>query len=406
MKYHNKYHLTYCTNVHPAENWQETFHNLQTYVLPLKEKIAPRISFGIGLRLCDLAAKELLIKNNIESFKEWLEENNLYVFTMNGFPFGEFHRGQVKDQVHQPDWTTKERLQYTINLIEILAQLLPTDIESGSISTSSVSYRLWSKNISDYQRTVKTACHHLAVVAEYLYCLKREKNISIHIDIEPEPDGLIEDCTELLKFFRNYLIPETGKYLQEELKISLDDAKEVVLEHIQVCYDVCHSALLYEDPGKMIKSLQSEGIKIGKVQISSAIKIAMGNKRAEREFLYDRLAVFAGSIYLHQVIARKKDGSFERYPDLGPAMEKIFTTDAEEWRIHFHVPVFVENYNGISSTREQIKKVLEYLEKESFTDHLEIETYTWDILPPEMKINLLDSIEREYQWVLKTLSRK
>lgn len=406
MKIHHDYHLTYCTNVHPAQNWQESFDNLKAYALPLKERISPNLPFGIGLWLSDQAAKELLNEDHLETFRIWLEEKRLYVFTMNGFPFGTFHGTKVKDQVHQPDWSTKERLQYTLNLIEILGRLLPADVDSGSISTSPVSYKLWGKNLKNSRETPKAACRHFGIIAEHLYRLKKEKQINIHVAVEPEPDGLIESCAEALDFFKTELIPEAGAYIQKKLSLTFGDAKNVILEHIRLCYDICHSALLYEEPENELNRLQAAGIKIGKVQISSAIKVVIGKDQSQRQILHDQLMPFADSVYLHQVIGRKADGSLEHYPDLAPALEKIFSTKAEEWRIHFHVPVFVEHYINISSTRKQIEKAFEHLTENKFTRHLEIETYTWEVLPPHTKSGLVDSIEREYQWVLEKLDQK
>jgi len=121
----NGRHLTYCTNIHPGESWTETFHNLKKYIPGIKQEVSPDSPFGIGLRLSDKASRSLLEEANLQDFKKWLEENHCYVFTLNGFPFGSFHLQTVKDRVHQPDWTTKERLDYTFRLFKILAALLP-----------------------------------------------------------------------------------------------------------------------------------------------------------------------------------------------------------------------------------------------------------------------------------------
>ena len=401
MEYSNKYHLTYCTNVHPAENWEATFQSIKFHSLPLKAKLAPEKNFGIGLRLSDLAAKELLSKDNLKEFKEWLVKHGLYVFTINGFPFGQFHGSRVKDDVHKPDWTTEERYNYTLNLVEIVSNLLPEYVETGSISTSPVSYRFWETNLGKKEEIIKIACRNFARIAEKLHHLKQEKNITITICIEPEPDGIIESSSEAVKFFLEELIPVAGEYLQEKLNVSFDTARKILLEHITVCYDVCHSALLYEDPEEVFEAFEKAKIRIGKIQLSSAIKFFPGKEDSQRKLFYNKLADFADSVYLHQVVARKAEG-FERYPDLGPALENIFTTEAEEWRIHFHVPIFIENYNEITSTQDYLKKVLELLKEKPYSRHLEIETYTWEVLPKEMKLELVDSIEREYKWVLET----
>jgi len=138
----DKYHLTYCTNIHPGKDWELTFTQLQTHVPTIKAKLAPTVPFGLGLRLSNLASEELDAGENLKHFKHWLQDNDIYVFTMNGFPYGNFHNESVKDKVHAPDWTTKERVVYTKRLFRQLAYLLPEGI-SGGISTSPISYKHW-----------------------------------------------------------------------------------------------------------------------------------------------------------------------------------------------------------------------------------------------------------------------
>ena len=145
MLINDLFHLSYCTNIHPAETWEATFQSLQKYLLPIQSKLAPNKKLGIGLRLSNQASIELNQRNHLEAFKQWLNNHNLYVFTMNGFPYGAFHQQRVKDQVHQPDWSTKERFEYTKRLIDQLAYLLPEGMEGG-ISTSPISYKPWLTN--------------------------------------------------------------------------------------------------------------------------------------------------------------------------------------------------------------------------------------------------------------------
>jgi hypothetical protein len=149
----NEYHLTYCTNIHPGESWTETYNNLKQFIPKVKQEVSPDAPFGIGLRLSDKASSSLLEGNNLSVFKGWLEKNHCYVFTLNGFPFGGFHHQSVKDQVHQPDWTTQARLGYTLRLFDILAALLPEGIEGG-ISTSPLSYKYW-----EAAQTIKRKCY-------------------------------------------------------------------------------------------------------------------------------------------------------------------------------------------------------------------------------------------------------
>ena len=376
------FHLTYCSNIHPGESWMETFTNLEVYVPGLKRVLSPDEPFGIGLRLSDRAAQELLGDSHLRRFQSWIEAQNLYVFTINGFPYGGFHGQRVKDDVYRPDWTTRERVDYTLRLARILAELLPEDIDGG-ISTSPVSYKHWHER-SAYDEVFATAARHYAEVARGLSEIRDMTGRFIHVDIEPEPDCLIENTLETATFFEQWLLPEGGAYLAEAMGISLTDAHALLLEHVQLCYDACHFAVEFEDPAFALARLTSMGIRIGKLQVSSAVKVVLPKDGPRLEEARSHLEQLAESTYLHQVVARAADGSFRRFSDLPDALAAP-SNGEEEWRIHFHVPIFVEGYGPLSSTREELESCLRLARKQRITPHLEIETYTWEVLPEEMK---------------------
>lgn len=396
-------HLTYCSNIHPGESWGEVKNNLQQYIPLLKAKLAPSESFGIGLRLAEIAAQELLEANNLAELKAWLKQENLYVFTLNGFPYGSFHHQVVKDKVYAPDWTKVERLDYTLKLMQILATLMPHDMDGG-ISTLPLSYKPWWHSSREQAKTFYQSSIQLAKVVAKMAAIAQETGKVLHLDLEPEPDGLLENTTEVIDFFQNWLFPVAGNWLQQELAINQEIAESLIIEHIRVCYDTCHFALEYEEPQSILERFQQAGIKIGKVQLSSAIKIAIPQERAKRQLIIDKLTPFAESTYLHQVIAQNSDRCLQRYRDLTTALPDLLTTTAQEWRTHFHVPIFIRDYQLFESTQGHIKQLLKLLPNHFVGHHLEIETYTWEVLPPAMKLDILTSIEREYQWVLSTMT--
>ncbi|QNF31498.1 metabolite traffic protein EboE [Adhaeribacter swui] len=397
------YHLTYCTNIHPGETWDEVFKSLQTYVLPIKAHLSPDKPFGIGLRLSDQASKDILTQDYLVQFKTWLEQNGLYIFTMNGFPFGGFHGQVVKDDVHQPDWTTTARLEYTQRLSQILAKLLPAGLDGG-ISTSPLSYKPWLQNDpAKTEQVFAQGTKHMAMLVESLYLLQHETGKTIHIDIEPEPDGLLENAAEFLNFYNSRLIPTTVDYLGTRLGLSPEQATQIVKTHMQLCYDVCHFALAYEEPQVVFDQLAEAGIKIGKIQISAALKAKLTPDASQREAIKNAFQPFVESTYLHQVLVKNSNGSIQQYPDLPPALEHIQDAAATEWRTHFHVPIFVDQFNQLQSTQDEIIKTLKLLPGNPVTKHLEVETYTWGVLPPELKQELGASIERELSWVLSQL---
>ncbi|SDF97698.1 hypothetical protein SAMN05421827_102295 [Pedobacter terrae] len=382
-------HLTFCTNIYAGENWMAHFAVLKSSFPILKAQLSPDAPMGIGLRLSNLASIELLQENHMETFKQWLTQEGGYVFTMNGFPYGGFHHTRVKDQVHAPDWTTVERVEYTLRLAEILSQLLPDDLDGG-ISTSPLSYKPWFTATEARIDATTSATANIIKVAEALQQIQVRSGKLIHLDIEPEPDGFLESGPEFIDWYENVLLA-AGK------------DENLIKNHIRLCYDVCHFAIGYEPHTAIINELQEKGIKIGKIQISAALKAKLPVSVSERNVVLDQLSRFDEPTYLHQVIARKNDGSLIRYPDLKEALAEGDNMAVEEWRAHFHVPIFVEDMGLIQSTQSDIMEVLNVQKNNPFTAHLEVETYTWEVLPTALKAPLNDSIIRELAWVKNLL---
>ncbi|MBX2920884.1 MAG: metabolite traffic protein EboE [Chitinophagaceae bacterium] len=395
-------HLTYCSNIHAGESWKAHFLQLQEHVPAIKKEVAPNQSFGIGLRLSAEASLELIKPKNLEAFRQWLNENDCYVFTMNGFPYGGFHHTIVKDKVHAPDWTTAERTQYTIRLVQILAELLPAKMDGG-ISTSPLTYRYWH-NDSELPKVFETATANLLQVVDLLIQVKQATGKVIHIDIEPEPDGLLGDGKEFLEWYTRWLLPKGTDYLKKTYSISAPMAEEHMKEHIRVCYDVCHFAVSYEDHVEMIAKLKELGIQTGKIQISAALRADMSADLAKRAATVEAFSQFNESTYLHQVVARTNEGSLIRYKDMPEAIQDAYAPPVTEWRAHFHVPVFIYEYGELQSTQKDIIQVLQVQKKSPFTHHLEIETYTWEVLPEEIRLPQTKSIIREMKWVLEKIA--
>ncbi|MCK0188458.1 metabolite traffic protein EboE [Arenibacter sp. F20364] len=389
----NKYHLSYCSNIHPGEDWEQTINSLKTYLPKIRKEVAPETPFGIGLRLSNVASEGLDEGNNLRDFKDWLDQNQFYIFTMNGFPYGNFHNERVKDMVHAPDWTTEERLNYTQRLFDQLAFLIPEGM-SGGISTSPVSYRHWHTTADALENAFVTGAENMAKILLQLVEIEKNSGKYLHMDIEPEPDGMIENSDEVLHYYDTYLIPIATKKLMAALGCNKDMARDLVLRHITICYDVCHFSLAYEDPEYTLAKFSKAGIKVGKIQVSSALKILF--KEGENEDIWQSLSQFNEPTYLHQVTEKVGDKVIT-YRDLPEVLEQ--RSNALELRSHFHVPIFLEKYDHLFSTQDQIIKVLEYLKKDQFSEQLEIETYTWDVLPKNLKTELSNSIVREIEWL-------
>jgi hypothetical protein len=389
-------HLAYCTNIHRGETWAETLASLKLHTLAVREKVCPRAPFAIGLRLSNRAAVELSEPKMLLEFQRWLGKNSCYVFTINGFPYGQFHGTRVKEQVYAPDWTSPERLAYTNLLFDLLAEILPAGIE-GSVSTVPGSFKEFIK--TDEQK--KLIRENIWRCVEHISRVSEKSKRKLHLGLEPEPLGLLENSAETVLFFEQ---------LRAEHK---NDPR--LDEFLGVNYDCCHLAIEFEEPREAFGALQNAGIKISKLHLSSALKTqATDEARAA-------LKHFADDVYLHQVIARGKNGRLNFYRDLPDALacsrtcesaeNRVLTnaaTDATEWRIHFHVPLHAPAAPPFDNTNDHLLGVLDLLaENPKICSHLEMETYTWEVLPPELKSrSVVEQLVAEYDWTLARLAER
>ncbi|TDE16675.1 metabolite traffic protein EboE [Dyadobacter psychrotolerans] len=391
-------HLTYCSNIHPGEKWDDHFKELRENLPYIKKQLSPDQPFGLGLRVANEASIELSQPEKIAEFKNWLDQENIYVFVINGFPYGGFHNTVVKGDVHTPDWTTGDRLNYTKRLFRILIQLLPDGMEGG-VSTPPLSYRLWWKNEAKKIKGTEEATQNILDLLEELISLEKDTGRVLHLDIEPEPDGILDNTVDFVNWYRDVLLPAGTIYLQKKHQFPAEKSKEIILKHIQLCYDICHAAVAYEEPENILNSLQEIGIKVGRIQISSALKVDFStNKEIKRK----AIETFNEPVYLHQVVTKNSDQSKTHYPDLPEALAD-WNENQEEWRVHFHVPLFIASYGVLDSTQNEIIKTLAIHREKPFSAFLEVETYTWGVLPEDMQKPIGQSIVREMDWVKKIL---
>lgn len=386
-------HLTYCLNVHPGETWAENFKAIRTLTLKVRDIAALERPFGLGMRLSQRAAMELSVPDVFNNFKDFLKYNGLYVFTINGFPFGQFHDAAVKEKVFAPDWRTSERRDYTILLAQILSNLLPENVH-GSISTVAGSYKTWIKTEFDKEKMIKNLMITVASFAK----LYEETGRELHLGLEPEPGCFIETTKEAVSFFNNDLMQNGIQYLAKITDSSEYRAEEMIFRHLGICFDTCHMSVQFENLTDSILLLKNNNINISKVQLSSALKTVC------KQTTLNTLRNFCDPVYLHQVKARCQNGCFISYTDLPEALLKntIQNESSQEWRIHFHVPLYYCGSKGLDSTSSELTRDFFKTAIQSGTRHFEIETYTYNILPESMKeSDIVESISKEYDWILK-----
>ena len=361
-------HLTYCTNVHAGESLADVRDVLTTLVPEVKRRVSPKANFGVGLRLAAQAANELDAPAALEAMSDLLANQGLYVFTLNGFPYGAFHATRVKEGVYLPDWLDERRLAYTRSLATVLATLLPEGM-TGSISTVPGAFAPRAAT-SGAPRAI---AQQLARSAAELVRLERETGKPIALALEPEPACLLETSAQAVRFFEDELWSDDVLATFGGLTGLAGDAAEAALRrHVGICLDACHGSVEFERPRDALAALR----------------------------------VFDDGVYLHQTVVKTAAGELHRYVDLPDALARDGSHGAgAEWRVHFHVPVFESRLGPFSSTQDELTDLL--IEAPSLASHLEVETYTFDVLPPEYRnSSVTEAVARELTWTLGMLARR
>ncbi|MEO8718922.1 MAG: metabolite traffic protein EboE [Burkholderiales bacterium] len=387
-------HLTYCTNIHAGEPLAEVMAGLAKHLPAIKAAVAKDRPLGVGLRLGHQAAEGLRERGALAELERFLADGSYYVFTLNGFPYGAFHGRVVKEDAYKPDWSDPARLAYTDHLADVLSELLPAG-QAGSVSTVPCTFKPWAEGRLD--AITEQLIRHVA----HLVALGKKTGQDIALALEPEPFCLLETIDETVEFFNARLFDRKGVARLAQLAgLGAAAAEAAMRRHIGVCYDVCHAAVEFEDPKASIGKLRAAGIRIAKLQLSSALKVAALDKQSAQH-----LAAFAEPVYLHQVV-QKSNGTLRRFIDLPQALAEAGGAAGAEWRVHFHVPVFLPQMTHFGTTQSFLAEILALHRAEPISPHLEVETYTWDVLPEAYRnVDLSSAIARELNWVKAQLQQ-
>ena len=385
-------HLTYCLNIHPAETWEACRDALRGPVATVKKAISPDQTFDVGLRFSAVAVEALADPGARAELKQILADNDFRAITVNGFPYGPFHGTRVKEDVYQPDWTKPERLAYTTGLIELMADIGPSDMPT-SLSTVPGTYKPLARG-----REAEMAGNLLRAAA-FAIQTQQDTGRTVQIAIEPEPFCFLETIAETVDFFRDHLFSaDAVETITRFTGLTTAEAADALPRHLGLCYDVCHAAVEFEDPAGSLAALRDAGVPIHKLQLSAALRVPSVDAAARAA-----LADFDESTYLHQVVSRRS-GTLAFEHDLAPALARA-DTDGEEWRVHFHVPLFVADIPPFATTQDFLAEILAIHRDNPISPHLEVETYTWGVLPPNLSGETIEAdIVRELEWVLGRLA--
>lgn len=370
--------LGYCTNVHPGRSVAEVEGGLDRYTVPVARGFGRPLA--AGLWLAEPVVRELLLSRDVlAQFSDGLQRRGLTCHTLNAFPYGDFHSERVKENVYLPDWSDPRRLAYTEQCAIALAAFLQDGID-GSISTVPLGF----KGFSHPANFLETCAAQLIECARRLAALYDRTGKLIRLAIEPEPLCVLETTAEAIEFFH-----------QLWRRADAQGAAEAVRTHIGLCYDVCHQAVEFEDARESIRALDRAGVRINKVHISCAIQLDNPSLNSEGRTALMR---YVEPRYLHQTIARSSAGRIARLTDLTTQ----FVSDpgpefaaAPAWRIHFHVPVDADRLGPLGTTRAALIDALPAVAALNYAPHLEVETYTWEVLPGAGSGDLVDGLTRE-----------
>jgi hypothetical protein len=374
-------------------------NSLVTFVPEVKKRFSPDAPMGVSLRLANASVEELLAKPEERTWlKKFLEENNLYIFTVNAFPYGPFKGEIVKERVYEPDWTTEARTKYTMHIADILAEVTSQPVEP-TIQTAPLAYRP-KANTPEFLANFNENIYR---VIAHLMNLEKRTGRRVKLAVEPEPYCFLETIPETVQWFNEKIYSLAAA--ERIAKLSGEPLSEVfgaTRRYLGVVLDICHQSVAFESIADDIDQLSQAGIPIFKLQEAAALRV----DQVDAEIVTE-LKKYTGTIYLSQT-TELRNGVITRYLNLEDAIAAWESDPGpREWRTHFHVPVFLQDLGPFQTTRSGIDDALRIHARTPLSTHLEIETYTWDVLPEHLKTgDITEYVVRELEYVRDELHRQ
>ena len=429
----NNVHLSYSTNVHPAESLADLERSLREYVAPIS-----RAAFGEGVAATNLRigikqADELLAHAPLPSnsfvsddilkagpspacaaFLNALDETRLDVVSINAFPIRDFHAPRVKEQVYSPPWTDGGRALYSLKIAKVLAHFMARPGVDRKVAAISVPSGVFNGLYPDSDEVRTQAAHFITECVRELLRLERLTGRTVQLGFEPEPFTTGESIPEFISYYKTILGEARAKF-PAQLGVTREQAEAIARRFVTINFDLCHQAVEFEDSVEELKRLQAAGVTVSGLHISAALKLADPSKNTAA---FEQLKALDEPRYLHQVIGRTHNGEIVRYEDLphiwNPKKLKGRTiADFAELRCHFHVPLFADLTGALTTTRDSATPAIAYALKENLTDNYVAETYTWNVLAglaqtgnaaaravvgTSGSVDIREGIARELQW--------
>ncbi|MER7245096.1 metabolite traffic protein EboE [Kribbella sp. NPDC000426] len=361
-------HLAYCATVHPAGELDELIAGLDDCAGPVRSALGVPV-LGVGLwfphRLADRLANS---PSSLSKLRRSLHRNRLEVVTLNGTPHAHFAEKVVGSKLYCPDWTDPERLRYTLDLVDVLAELLPADASYGSVSTVPLAWRVpWSKARN---RAAREAFDR---VEQHLARTENRTGRTIRLAVETEPGCVLEMVGQAAAWLDRYSSPYGGT------------------SRIGLGLDACHLAVQFEEPADVFQMLWRAGVDVVKGQLSVAPTLVDPSDAAARYVLTQ----LGTPKYLRQV--REWGG-----PGVDDVAQAYELSGHAAWRMHTHLPAHSAPPDGLSVTTGVLDDCLTRLVGggHPLTHHLESEVYMW----PRGRQSLVKRITKELTWLRDRLT--
>lgn len=373
--------IVYCSNVHPGSSISSLKEQIYNHAIPIK-KARNLEKMSLGLWFNESSVTEFINSfSGTEEFVNLLVNENLTIMTLNAFPQQQFHGGKVKARVYKPNWSSKERLNYTLSLLSLIEEHPHIFHSRITISTLPLGYKSEWDN-----KKHKLAIDHLCILALKLSQLEERTGIHVRVCLEMEPDCVLEKTQDIIDFFYTDLYKNFKN-------------KEYIKSHLGICFDICHQAVMHENIEHSLQSIIESEICIGKIQVSNALRF----KEKEAEGVIPLLKPFFNSPYLHQMKIKSYNSlkqEMKHFPDINEAVLSVLTGNGEA-RVHFHVPIYKDEISTILKTTQQsIIDTIDFFKNSSLCPHLEIETYTWSVFDAKaINQSLNDSLVLELEWL-------
>ncbi len=368
-------HLAYCSNVHAAEDAAGIVAQLGRFAAPVRERLgASRL--GIGLWLAADAARELRADPDaLGALRDALDEGELEVVTFNAFPYRGFHAPVVKEAVLPPGLDRRGARRLHPRCRGALRRAPARRHRRGvGLDDAARLARGWS------DADAAAARERFAGLAGQLADLERTTGRTIRVGIEPEPSCVVETIDEAVDALS--VSTRTGSAWRSTPAITRSPSTIRPMRWMRSSAPACGSS-----------SASSRAPCAPRRRGSAA-----GRRRLE-EFVEPR--------FLHQTREpRSSPGQVHGTDDLPEALAGGLPAE-REWRVHFHVPV---HEGGPETTQAELQAWMAALvgRPAARVHHLEIETYTWTVLPEDRRPvgegGLIDGLTREVAWTRDQLT--